>query len=249
MGKSRYNDSKILSILNQAESGTPVPELCRKYKISSTTFYKWCEKYRGTDAWVIGRLQNLGRAHRQPEGEYRTATREKEFDILYETAQKNWTACLDFIFKHGAIISIAAAFVLGVGIDSLFKPFPWAPTLAMGFFSTFTVLHFLWLRGYYLRSLSTIRQLDELGFTPRKRYNLNRVTRTLIYSVQFYHTLLVILICLGISASVPGDHSGKTSARASPEAHQPAQVDQPNGRSLLEEIKRSPLMEWFDTVW
>jgi putative transposase len=41
MKKSRYSDSQILAILKQAESGTPVPALCREHGMSSAKFYKW----------------------------------------------------------------------------------------------------------------------------------------------------------------------------------------------------------------
>ena len=34
MKKSRYPDSQIISILKQAEAGTPVPELCREHGIT-----------------------------------------------------------------------------------------------------------------------------------------------------------------------------------------------------------------------
>lgn len=40
MKKSKFSDSQILSILKQADSGTPVPQLCREHGISSATFYK-----------------------------------------------------------------------------------------------------------------------------------------------------------------------------------------------------------------
>lgn len=40
MKKSRFSDSQILSIIKQAEVGTPVPELYREHGISSATFYK-----------------------------------------------------------------------------------------------------------------------------------------------------------------------------------------------------------------
>ena len=36
MKKSRYSDSQILAILKQAESGTPVPVLCREHGIDRT---------------------------------------------------------------------------------------------------------------------------------------------------------------------------------------------------------------------
>jgi putative transposase len=41
MKKSRYSDSQILTILNQAEAGTPVSALCREHGMSSAAFYKW----------------------------------------------------------------------------------------------------------------------------------------------------------------------------------------------------------------
>jgi putative transposase len=39
MKKSRFSDSQIMAILKQAESGVPVPELCREHGMSSATFY------------------------------------------------------------------------------------------------------------------------------------------------------------------------------------------------------------------
>ena len=45
MKKSRYSDSQILAILKQAESGMPIPELCREHGMSDAYFYKWRAKY------------------------------------------------------------------------------------------------------------------------------------------------------------------------------------------------------------
>jgi putative transposase len=38
MKKSRFSDSQILAILKQAESGTPVANLCREYGMSNACF-------------------------------------------------------------------------------------------------------------------------------------------------------------------------------------------------------------------
>lgn len=37
MKKSKFADSQIMAILNQGESGMPVPEICREHEINSVT--------------------------------------------------------------------------------------------------------------------------------------------------------------------------------------------------------------------
>ena len=59
MKKSKYSDSQIISILKQAEAGTPVPQLCRTHGMSSATFYKWRAKYGGMDASLMARMKEL----------------------------------------------------------------------------------------------------------------------------------------------------------------------------------------------
>ena len=36
-------EHQIVSILKEAEAGIPVKELCRKYGMGNSTFYKWRE--------------------------------------------------------------------------------------------------------------------------------------------------------------------------------------------------------------
>ncbi|WAW10399.1 IS3 family transposase [Oxalobacter vibrioformis] len=59
MKKSRFTDSQIMAILKQAESGIPVPELCREHGMSSAAFYKWRAKYGGMDTAMITRMKEL----------------------------------------------------------------------------------------------------------------------------------------------------------------------------------------------
>ena len=59
MKKSKFSDSQIISILKQAESGTPVPDLCREHGISNATFYKWRAKFGGMDVSLMARMKEL----------------------------------------------------------------------------------------------------------------------------------------------------------------------------------------------
>jgi putative transposase len=47
MRKSQYTDQQVAFALQQAEGGTPVPEVCRKMGVSEATFYRWKQKYGG----------------------------------------------------------------------------------------------------------------------------------------------------------------------------------------------------------
>ena len=58
MKTSRFSDAQIIAILKQAESGSPVPELCREHGISSATFTSgapnsvaWMLSWRASKSW------------------------------------------------------------------------------------------------------------------------------------------------------------------------------------------------------
>jgi putative transposase len=88
MKKSKYADSQILSILNQAESGVPVPELCREHGMSGATFYKWRAKYGGMDASMMSRLKALEEENRRLKKMY--AEEKLKAEIIKEAMEKKW---------------------------------------------------------------------------------------------------------------------------------------------------------------
>ena len=88
MKKSRYTDSQILSILKQAESGAPVPELCREHGMSNATFYKWRAKYGGMDASMMARLKELEEENRRLKKMY--AEERLKAEIIQEAMAKKW---------------------------------------------------------------------------------------------------------------------------------------------------------------
>jgi putative transposase len=47
MRKSTFTEEQIAYALRQAESGTPVPEVCRKLGTSEQTFSRWKRKFAG----------------------------------------------------------------------------------------------------------------------------------------------------------------------------------------------------------
>lgn len=86
MKKSRYTDSQILNILKLAESGAPVPELCREYGMSSATFYKWRAKYGGMDASLMARMKELEDENRRLKKMY--AEERLKAEIIQEAMAK-----------------------------------------------------------------------------------------------------------------------------------------------------------------
>ena len=88
MKKSRFTDSQILAVLKQAEAGTPVPQLCREYGISTATFYKWRSKFGGMDASLISQLKELQDENRRLKKMYADAQLSTE--LLKEAMAKKW---------------------------------------------------------------------------------------------------------------------------------------------------------------
>ena len=88
MKKSRFTDSQIVAILKQSEAGTPVPELCREYGISSASFYKWRAKFGGMDASMMSRLKGLEEENRRFKKMY--AEERLKAEIIQEAMAKKW---------------------------------------------------------------------------------------------------------------------------------------------------------------
>ncbi len=88
MRKSKFTDSQIMDALKRAESGEPVPELCREVGISSATFYKWRSKFGGMDTSMIARLKELEAENTRLKKMY--AEERLKAEIVREALEKKW---------------------------------------------------------------------------------------------------------------------------------------------------------------
>lgn len=87
MKTSKFTDSQIMSILKQAESGTPVTTLCREHGMSNATFYKW-RAYGGMDTSLIARLKELEAENTRLKKMY--AEERLKAEIIQEAMAKKW---------------------------------------------------------------------------------------------------------------------------------------------------------------
>lgn len=59
MKRSKLNEEQIAYALRQAESGTPVGDVCRQFAVSEATFYVWKKKYAHQGVSELRRLRQL----------------------------------------------------------------------------------------------------------------------------------------------------------------------------------------------
>lgn len=57
--KKRFNEEQIIGMIREQEAGLSVSEICRKYGIGQSTFFKWKSKFGGMDVSDAHRLKSL----------------------------------------------------------------------------------------------------------------------------------------------------------------------------------------------
>lgn len=84
----RYTEEQIVRVLQEAEAGAKIGELCRRHGISEPTFFRWRSKYGGLEISDVRRMKEL-------EGENARlkrllAERDLEIDAVKELLKKKW---------------------------------------------------------------------------------------------------------------------------------------------------------------
>lgn len=85
---SRFTGEQIIGILKKQEAGLSTAEVCRKYGISSATFYKYKAKYGGMDICGPGKRKAL----EDENAKLKELLAETMLDvvILEDVASKKW---------------------------------------------------------------------------------------------------------------------------------------------------------------
>jgi putative transposase len=59
MKRQRHTEERIIQVLNEAQAGAAIDELCRRHGISQATYYKWKQKFGGLEVSDAKRLRLL----------------------------------------------------------------------------------------------------------------------------------------------------------------------------------------------
>ena len=88
MKGKRFKEEQIIRILQEAEAGVAVADLCRKHNCSEQSFYRWKSKYGGMEVSDAKRLKELQREN----AELKKMVAEQALDIrmLKDVNSRKW---------------------------------------------------------------------------------------------------------------------------------------------------------------
>lgn len=93
MKKSKLTDSQIFAMLNEAEAGVPITDICRKYNVANSTYYKLKSKYAGMSLSDLKRLKELETENQRLKAMY--AELSLDHSVLKEVVEKKFPDILD----------------------------------------------------------------------------------------------------------------------------------------------------------
>jgi len=64
MKRARHSEEQIIAVLQEAQAGSPIEELCRRHGLSAATYYKW-KKFGGLEVKEAQRLRLLEEENRK----------------------------------------------------------------------------------------------------------------------------------------------------------------------------------------
>lgn len=88
MRERRFTEGQVVHALRQAESGTPVVEVCRKPGITEQRFSRWRRTFAGTGVAELRRLRQVEEENRRLKRLVADLTLGTH--MLQEARRKNW---------------------------------------------------------------------------------------------------------------------------------------------------------------
>ena len=88
MRKSRFTPEQIVQALRQAESGTPVADICRKMGVTEATYYRWKKQFNGLDVSELRELRQVRDENKKLKQLVAELTLDKA--VLREALGKQW---------------------------------------------------------------------------------------------------------------------------------------------------------------
>ena len=93
MKKSKLSEPQIIAMLNEGETGVSLADLCRKYKVSSATYYKMKGKYADMSTSELKRLKALEAENQRLKAMYADVSLEHK--ILMKVLAKKYPELID----------------------------------------------------------------------------------------------------------------------------------------------------------
>jgi putative transposase len=59
MKRSKVSEAKIFSLLREGETGVSIDDICRKYEVSRSAYYKFRSQYGGMELSDLKKLRHL----------------------------------------------------------------------------------------------------------------------------------------------------------------------------------------------
>lgn len=65
MRRSQFTESEISHLIQEADAGVPVEEICRTARVSLRTFYRWRRRFGGLSAPAVMQMKELEAENRR----------------------------------------------------------------------------------------------------------------------------------------------------------------------------------------
>ena len=88
MRKSRFTPEQIVQALRQAESGTPVADICRKMGVTEATYSRWKKQFNWLDVRELRELRQVRDENKKAKQLVAELTLDKA--VLREALRKTW---------------------------------------------------------------------------------------------------------------------------------------------------------------